>query len=48
MHDRFIAGGMDACLTKPLQIGGLAKILEGFPGLLAQRLKARRPSSAAS
>jgi hypothetical protein len=47
-HARFITGGMDACLTKPLLIGGLAKILEGFPELLAQRLKARRPSPAAS
>jgi CheY-like chemotaxis protein len=44
MHDRLIAGGMDACLTKPLQIGELAKILVGFPELLAQRLKAPRLS----
>ena len=46
MHDRLIAGGMDACLTKPPQIGELAKILVGFPELLAQRLKARRLSPA--
>ena len=48
MHDRLIAGGMDACLTKPPQIGELAKILVGFPELLAQRLKARRLSPAGS
>ena len=48
MHDRLIAGGMDACLTKPLQLDELAKILVSFPVLLAQRLKARRLSPAAS
>jgi CheY-like chemotaxis protein len=42
MHDRLIAGGMDACLTKPLQIGDLAKILVAFPELRAERLKTRR------
>jgi CheY-like chemotaxis protein len=46
MHDRLIVGGMDACLTKPLQIGELARILVGFPELLAQRQKARRLSPA--
>jgi hypothetical protein len=48
MHDCLIAGGMDACLTKPLQIGELAKILADFSELRAQRLKPRRLSPATS
>jgi len=47
-HTRFIAGGMDACLTKPLRLDELEKILVSFPVLLAQRLETWRRSPAAS